>query len=157
MSSLPIRHDEAKKTFQSKLGEIVEEDPYLGDLPKDVTLDEAKGFVALSSGQALAVTLVKYDGEEIPIVVSHGATVRTLKKVIRQTVALKSERAGDRRRISWKYVWKTYWLYYNNQKLTDDNARINQYGMHDQCKLGFVKRLRKEDKPKRLRHPPAKQ
>ena len=35
------------------------------------------------------------------IVVSHGATVRTLKKVIRQTVALKSERAGDRRRISW--------------------------------------------------------
>ena len=65
MSSLPIRHDEAKKTFQSKLGEIVEEDPYLGDLPKDVTLDEAKGFVALSSGQALAVTLVKYDGEEI--------------------------------------------------------------------------------------------
>eukprot|EP00118_Oscarella_pearsei_P012334 m.89998 g.89998 ORF g.89998 m.89998 type:complete len:160 (+) comp36637_c0_seq1:998-1477(+) len=154
---ISLTHQEAKKKFQSDLADILGVDPHLGDIPKDVTLDEAKGFLALAMGHSITVTLCKYDGEEIQIVVPRAATVRVLKKAIKRTLTLRAARSGDTKRVSWKCVWKSYWLYFDNQKLTNDHASILHYGIQNQDKIGFVKRLRKEDKAKRPRQKHQKQ
>ena len=40
-------------------------DPLLADVPADVTLDEVRTLVALETGQAMRVTVVRYDGGRI--------------------------------------------------------------------------------------------
>ncbi|MEQ2213955.1 U11/U12 small nuclear ribonucleoprotein, partial [Xenoophorus captivus] len=109
-----------------------------------VTLEEVNSQIALEYGQAMTVKVLKADGEMMPIVVVQNATVLDLKKAIRRFMELKQQREGGVKYISWRYVWRTYHLVFQGEKLEDDTMRLKDYGIRNRDEVTFMKQLRKK-------------
>ncbi|XP_062264019.1 U11/U12 small nuclear ribonucleoprotein 25 kDa protein [Platichthys flesus] len=139
--SLP--HPEILDIFEEGLAQLVQ-DPLLCDLPIQVTLEEINSQIALEYGQAMTVRVLKADGEVMPIVVVQNATVLDLKKAIRRFMELKQQREGGVKHISWRYVWRTFHLVFQGEKLDDDKMRLKDYGVRNRDEVTFMKRLRKK-------------
>ncbi|XP_048018164.1 U11/U12 small nuclear ribonucleoprotein 25 kDa protein [Megalobrama amblycephala] len=138
-----LPHSEFLDIFEEGLALIVQ-DPLLCDLPIQVTLEEVNSQVALEYGQAMTVRVCKADGEVMPIVVVQSATVLDLKKAIRRYMELKQQREGGVKHISWKYVWRTFHLVFNGEKLEDDKRKLKDYGIRNRDEVTFLKKLKKK-------------
>ncbi|XP_061837969.2 U11/U12 small nuclear ribonucleoprotein 25 kDa protein [Nerophis lumbriciformis] len=136
-------HADILDVFEEGLARLVQ-DPLLCDLPIQVTLEEINSQIALEYGQAMTVRVLKADGEIMPIVVVQDATVLDLKKATRRFVELKQQREGSVRHINWRYVWRTYNLVFQGEKLEDDRVRLKDYGIRNRDEVTFMKRLRKK-------------
>uniref|UniRef100_A0A4W3I6N6 Small nuclear ribonucleoprotein 25 n=1 Tax=Callorhinchus milii TaxID=7868 RepID=A0A4W3I6N6_CALMI len=135
-----LSHADILDLFQEGLVRIVQ-DPLLCDLPVQVTLEEINSQVALEYGQAMTVKVKKGDDEIMPIVVIQNDNVLDLKKAIQRYVQLKQEREGGTQYISWRYVWRTYHLTFDGQKLTDDKKKLKDYGIRNRDEVTFIKKL----------------
>uniref|UniRef100_A0AAY5L2F9 SNRNP25 ubiquitin-like domain-containing protein n=1 Tax=Esox lucius TaxID=8010 RepID=A0AAY5L2F9_ESOLU len=120
-----LPHSEFLDIFQEGLARLVQ-DPLLCDLPIQVTLEEVNSQVALEYGQAMTVRVCKADGEVMPIVVVQNATVLDLKKAIQRFMELKQQREGGVKHVSWRYVWRTFHLVFQGQKLDDDKIKLKE-------------------------------
>ncbi|XP_072224343.1 U11/U12 small nuclear ribonucleoprotein 25 kDa protein [Leuresthes tenuis] len=138
-----VPHSEVLDIFEEGLARLVQ-DPLLCDLPIQVTLEEVNSQIALEYGQAMTVKVVKADGEIMPIVVVQNATVLDLKKAIRRFMELKQQREGGVKHVGWRYVWRTYHLVFQGEKLEDDTMRLKDYGIRNRDEVTFMKRLRKK-------------
>ncbi|XP_069470306.1 U11/U12 small nuclear ribonucleoprotein 25 kDa protein [Ambystoma mexicanum] len=138
-----LPHAEAVDIFQEGLAMIVQ-DPLLCDLPIQVTLEEIHSQIALEYGQAMTVKVNKADGEVMPVVVIQSATVQDLRKAIQRFVQLRQEREGGIQHICWRYIWRTYHLAFNGEKLTEDRKKLKEYGIKNRDEVTFVKKLRKK-------------
>lgn len=138
-----LPHSEILDIFEEGLARLVQ-DPLLCDLPIQVTLEEVNSQIALEYGQAMTVRIVKADGEIMPIVVVQNATVLDLKRAIRRFMELKQQREGGVKYISWRYVWRTFLLTYQGEKLEDDKIKLKDYGIRNRDEVTFMKRLRKK-------------
>ncbi|XP_013417987.1 U11/U12 small nuclear ribonucleoprotein 25 kDa protein [Lingula anatina] len=139
-----LSHKDAMRTVREDLAILIQNDPLLSDLPPEITLEEVNSQIALEYGQALTVNVRREDGEVMPIVVVQGGTVRDLKEGVKRYVMLKQHRAEGTKCISWRYIWRTYWLYFNGQKLTEDKKPIKDYGIGNRDEVTFIKRLRQQ-------------
>ncbi|XP_038051822.1 U11/U12 small nuclear ribonucleoprotein 25 kDa protein-like [Patiria miniata] len=140
-SSGEVTHDEAMRILREGLGEVFRDDPLLSDLPFEVTAEEVGLQIALEYGQAMTVSVQKFTGELMPIVVMQGARVQDLKQAIQRYVTLKESRRGSQTSISWKYVWRTYSLCFEGEQL-DKNKKLKDYGIRNRDTVTFVKRRR---------------
>ncbi|XP_015227500.1 PREDICTED: U11/U12 small nuclear ribonucleoprotein 25 kDa protein [Cyprinodon variegatus] len=138
-----LPHSEILDIFEEGLARLVQ-DPLLCDLPIQVTLEEVNSQIALEYGQAMTVKVLKADGEIMPIVVVQNATVLDLKNAIRRFMELKQQREGGVKHISWRYVWRTFHLVFQGEKLEDDTMRLKDYGIRNRDEVTFMKRLRKK-------------
>ncbi|XP_066545841.1 U11/U12 small nuclear ribonucleoprotein 25 kDa protein [Amia ocellicauda] len=138
-----LPHAEFLDIFEEGLARIVQ-DPLLCDLPIQVTLEEVNSQVALEYGQAMTIRVCKADGEVMPIVVVQNATVMDLKKAIRRFMELKQQREGGIKYISWRYVWRTFTLVFEGEKLVDDKKKLKDYGIRNRDEVTFAKKLRKQ-------------
>ncbi|XP_074512117.1 U11/U12 small nuclear ribonucleoprotein 25 kDa protein [Sebastes fasciatus] len=138
-----LPHSEILDIFEEGLARLVQ-DPLLCDLPIQVTLEEVNSQIALEYGQAMTVRVLKADGEIMPIVVVQNACVLDLKKAIRRFMELKQQREGGVKHVSWRYVWRTYQLVFQGEKLEDDKMRLKDYGIRNRDEVTFMKRLRKK-------------
>ncbi|KTF92555.1 hypothetical protein cypCar_00014376 [Cyprinus carpio] len=138
-----LPHSEFLDIFEEGLALMVQ-DPLLCDLPIQVTLEEVNSQVALEYGQAMTVRVCKGDEEVMPIVVVQSATVLDLKKAIRRYMELKQQREGGVKHISWKYVWRTFHLVFNGEKLEDDKRKLKDYGIKNRDEVTFLKKLRRK-------------
>ncbi|KAK5855866.1 hypothetical protein PBY51_007504 [Eleginops maclovinus] len=138
-----LPHSEILDIFEEGLAQLVQ-DPLLCDLPIQVTLEEVNSQIALEYGQAMTVRVLKADGEIMPIVVVQNATVLDLKKAIRRFMELKQQREGGVKHVSWRYVWRTFLLLFQGEKLEDDKMRLKDYGVRNRDEVTFMKRLRKK-------------
>lgn len=138
-----LPHSEILDIFEEGLARLVQ-DPLLCDLPIQVTLEEVNSQIALEYGQAMTVKVLKADGEVMPIVVVQNATVLDLKKAISRFMELKQQREGGVKHVSWRYVWRTYHLVFQGEKLDDDKMRLKDYGIRNRDEVTFMKRLRKK-------------
>ncbi|KAK2916643.1 hypothetical protein QQF64_025211 [Cirrhinus molitorella] len=138
-----LPHSEFLDIFEEGLALMVQ-DPLLCDLPIQVTLEEVNSQVALEYGQAMTVRVCKADGEVMPIVVVQSATVLDLKKAIRRYMELKQQREGGVKHIGWKYVWRTFHLVFNGEKLEDDKRKLKDYGIRNRDEVTFLKKLRRK-------------
>uniref|UniRef100_A0A8C1WF85 Small nuclear ribonucleoprotein 25 n=1 Tax=Cyprinus carpio TaxID=7962 RepID=A0A8C1WF85_CYPCA len=138
-----LPHSEFLDIFEEGLALMVQ-DPLLCDLPIQVTLEEVNSQVALEYGQAMTVRVCKADEEVMPIVVVQSATVLDLKKAIRRYMELKQQREGGVKHISWKYVWRTFHLVFNGEKLEDDKRKLKDYGIKNRDEVTFLKKLRRK-------------
>nr|ACO51660.1 U11/U12 small nuclear ribonucleoprotein 25 kDa protein [Aquarana catesbeiana] len=118
------------------------QDPLLCDLPIQVTLEEINSQIALEFGQAMTVNVCKADKDIMPIVVVQNATVLDLKRAIQRYIQLKHQREGGIQHVSWKYVWRTYYLAFAGEKLDRDEKSLREYGIKNRDEVCFVKRLR---------------
>lgn len=140
-----LSHPEVMALFTEQLGKIMG-DPLLIGLPNEPTLDEVNSQIALEHGRAIVVNVRQQDeqGTLLPVVVIQNATVHDLKKAIQRHISLKLSREGGPNVVSWKYVWKTYWLSFEGQKLTEDHQPLMYYGIQSKDEVTFVKRLRRK-------------
>ncbi|KAL9962745.1 hypothetical protein ACROYT_G031881 [Oculina patagonica] len=140
-----LSHPEVMSLFSEKLAEIMS-DPLLIGLPNEPTLDEVNSQIALEHGRAIVVNVRQHDemSTVLPVVVIQNATVHDLKKAIQRHISLKLSREGGPNIISWKHVWKTYWLSFQGQKLTEDHQPLTYYGIQSKDEVTFVKRLRRK-------------
>lgn len=138
-----LPHSEVLDIFEEGLAMIVQ-DPLLCDLPIQVTLEEVNSQVALEYGQAMTVRVCKADGEIMPIVVVQSATVLDLKKAIQRYLELKQQREGGIKHISWKYVWRTFHLVFNGERLEEDKRKLKDYGIRNRDDVTFMKKLQKK-------------
>ncbi|KAL0992859.1 hypothetical protein UPYG_G00100240 [Umbra pygmaea] len=138
-----LPHSEFLDIFEEGLARLVQ-DPLLCDLPIQVTLEEVNSQVALEYGQAMTVRVCKADGEVMPIVVVQNATLLDLKKAIQRFMELKQQREGGVKHVSWRYVWRTFHLVFQGQKLDDDRMKLKDYGIRNRDEVTFMKRLRKK-------------
>ncbi|XP_048846812.1 U11/U12 small nuclear ribonucleoprotein 25 kDa protein [Brienomyrus brachyistius] len=138
-----LPHSEFLDIFEEGLVLLVQ-DPLLCDLPIQVTLEEVNSQVALEYGQAMTVRVCKADGEVMPVVVVQNATVLELKKAIRRFVELKQQREGGVQHISWRYLWRTYHLVFNGEKLEEDKTKLKDYGIRNRDEVTFMKKLRRK-------------
>ncbi|XP_040212938.1 U11/U12 small nuclear ribonucleoprotein 25 kDa protein [Rana temporaria] len=138
-----LPHAEVVDVFQEGLAMMVQ-DPLLCDLPIQVTLEEINSQIALEFGQAMTVNVCKADKDIMPIVVVQNATVLDLKRAIQRYIQLKHQREGGIQHVSWKYVWRTYYLAFAGEKLDHDEKSLREYGIKNRDEVCFVKRLRKK-------------
>ncbi|XP_026818647.1 U11/U12 small nuclear ribonucleoprotein 25 kDa protein isoform X2 [Rhopalosiphum maidis] len=140
-----ISHERLKDLTGEVLNAVLDKDSVLGDLPNNVTLGEVDLQIAIEHGRAITVYLERFDGIVIPIVVQkNGAKVGDLKKSIERKMTLHLKRADERSTISWRRIWKTYWLSCNGIKLKHNNDLISKY-VENNSKLVFVKRFREKN------------
>lgn len=67
-----------------------------------------------------------------------------LKKSIERKMTLHLQRSGEKTTISWRYIWKTYWLSCEGVKMKSDNELITNY-VKNNSKIIFVKRFREKN------------
>ncbi|KAL5013803.1 hypothetical protein ScPMuIL_008073 [Solemya velum] len=136
-----MNHIEVMKTVQDVLRNIITTDPLLCDLPPEATLEEINSQIALEHGQAMMVFVRRADGQVMPIVVTQTATVLDLKHAIKRYMSLKLTREGRKIGLSWKYIWKRYWLHFEGQKLTENNKPLKEYSIKNKDEVTFIRRL----------------
>ncbi|XP_065063600.1 U11/U12 small nuclear ribonucleoprotein 25 kDa protein-like [Rhopilema esculentum] len=142
---LELSHKDVIELLDQELNDVIK-DPLLRDLPSYPTVEEIKSRIALEKGKAIIINL-KLQGEidtVIQLVIEQTATVQQLKSTIERYVTLKIERETGQKHISWRYIWKTYWLLHNGEKLIDEKKPIREYGISDNANLSFIKRLRRK-------------
>lgn len=140
-------HNELVKLTRKAIDNIIESDPLLSGLPTDVTIEELKAQAAVAQGQAITVYLNRGELPKLGIVVSpHNTTVLDLKKAIKRHTNISLKREKVKKKISWKHVWKKYYLCFENVKLVDDNENIKAYGIMNKAELHYVKRRREKNK-----------
>ncbi|XP_053978465.1 U11/U12 small nuclear ribonucleoprotein 25 kDa protein-like [Hylaeus anthracinus] len=140
-------HEELVKLTKEAIDNIIESDPLLSGLPTDVTIEEIKAQIAVAQGQAITVYLNRGELPKIGVVVPpHNTTVLDLKKAIKRHTNLSLKREKIKKKISWKHVWKKYYLCFDNVKLVDDNENIKTYGITNKAELHYMKRHREKNK-----------
>ncbi|XP_076633074.1 U11/U12 small nuclear ribonucleoprotein 25 kDa protein [Colletes latitarsis] len=140
-------HEELVKLTKEAIDNIIESDPLLSGLPTDVTIEEIKAQIAVAQGQAITIYLNRGELPKLGVVVPpHDTTVLDLKKAIKRHTNLSLRREKIKKKISWKHVWKKYYLCFGNVRLVDDNENIKTYGITNKAELHYVKRRREKNK-----------
>ncbi|XP_057374271.1 U11/U12 small nuclear ribonucleoprotein 25 kDa protein-like [Daphnia carinata] len=139
-------HQEVVDLVKKTLDSLLAKDPILNDLPPAVTLEEAQSLIALEHGQAIHIEIHRDDGTSFPVIISQNATVGQLKRSVERATELRlsRDRSSCHRRINWKYVWKTYWLYAQGIKLKDDMASLKDCAINNYDRVSFIKRLKEK-------------
>ncbi|XP_068314269.1 U11/U12 small nuclear ribonucleoprotein 25 kDa protein-like isoform X2 [Pyrus communis] len=140
-----------KARLQSTLAALVN-DPILSDVPKKPTLSDVDTLISLELGSAMRVSVLKLDGTSF---VMNSATVKDLKLAIRKKINEMEQSKMGHRHISWNHVWRNFCLSYHNEKLLDDNAPVQHFGIHNHSQVHFVPYIALKDSrkhSKRRRH-----
>ncbi|GAB6025864.1 hypothetical protein CHUAL_011840 [Chamberlinius hualienensis] len=114
-SESELSYKDAMKMVLNNLTNIVTMDPLLKNVQTPLILDEINALIALKYGRAMTVNVVKADGEVLPVIVKQSARVFELKRSIRRATELKLMKSKTPVKVSWRYVWKTHWPYFQSQ------------------------------------------
>ncbi|KAL0360476.1 UNVERIFIED_CONTAM: U11/U12 small nuclear ribonucleoprotein [Sesamum radiatum] len=132
-----------KARLQSTLTALLA-DPILADVPKKPSLSDVDTLINLELGSAMRITVLKLDGTSLEVAMMNSATVKDLKLAIKKKVNDMEESRMGHRHISWKHVWANFCLSYLNEKLLDDSAALQDYGVRNNSQVQFVLMLLQE-------------
>ncbi|XP_068640102.1 U11/U12 small nuclear ribonucleoprotein 25 kDa protein [Aristolochia californica] len=126
-----------KARLQSMLATLLD-DPVLADVPRKPSLSDVDTLISLELGSAMKVSVIKMDNTSIEVAVMNSATVKDLKVAIQKKMNETEEAQMGHRHISWRHVWANCYLEYYNEKLTDDNSQLQNFGINNNSQLHFV-------------------
>lgn len=126
-----------KARLNSTLAALLD-DPILSDVPKKPSLSDVDTLISLELGSAMRVSVLKLDGTSFDVAVMNTASVKDLKLAIKQKVNEMEQSKMGHRHISWKHVWANFCLSYHNEKLLDDKAALEGFGVRNNSKVQFV-------------------
>lgn len=167
-SELSKNHQHLRNKTRERLKELFAKTPALRDLSYDVTPEEIAAEIAIVNGESIKVYVTREPYQQLKVIVPKSSRVRDLKAAIRRTfTALRQQeqqqqqqrtketnvtdgtRQSERRNsnetipnISWKYIWRTYYLQHDTTVLTDDEHPLRDYGVRNKTVLNFVKRIK---------------
>ncbi|XP_050362112.1 U11/U12 small nuclear ribonucleoprotein 25 kDa protein [Nymphalis io] len=138
-----LSHDDLLEVSKSSLQTILNSDSLLSDLPPDIILEEIQSLTAVEHGQSITIYISRENEQPLKVIVPQNTTVRDLKKAIARHFQLHQNRIGNKVKISWKYIWKTYNVNFDSLILDDDNSCITSYGVTNKVTLTFKKKRKK--------------
>jgi U11/U12 small nuclear ribonucleoprotein SNRNP25 len=131
------------RSLQEELLLLLVRDENLSDLPQNLTSEYVDNLIKIEIGRAFNIYIVKFTGEKIPVVVSPDSTVADIKRSFQVIISAQEEKNLAARKISWKYVWKTWCLTFNGTRLRDDKATVAELNITKDSELRFAK-IRRE-------------
>ncbi|KAL1500854.1 hypothetical protein ABEB36_006278 [Hypothenemus hampei] len=141
-----LSHEDLLEITQSSIKRLIASDPLLSDLPADVTPEEVLAQIAVIQGQSITVVVQRYSETPISVVIPRQNTsVLDLKKAIQRHFSLKQQRQKSKTKISWRYIWRAYWLQNisNGRILKINKELVSNYGVVNRSELRFVKKVKK--------------
>ncbi|TMW57445.1 hypothetical protein Poli38472_003370 [Pythium oligandrum] len=120
-------------------------DAALQDLPEHSTTRDLELALAQTEHRALRFHLTFFDGSRLDVDALLHWTVRSLQQTIEQRIATRAGLA----RISWKKVWKTWWLASGETVLRDAGRTLEASGLTRSCELHWFSRKDQELRLKR--------
>ncbi|CAG8433257.1 4140_t:CDS:2 [Diversispora eburnea] len=130
-------------------------DPLLSDLAKlnsegNISLEEVDTLIALETGTAFEIKIERDGLEPFFLVVRQNSTIADLKKLIRLNFERQQRKQnvglGRIKKSSWKYIWKTYCLMFENKRLLQDKMPLQEYGIRSGNVLKFSRFIGKQRK-----------
>ncbi|XP_017981862.1 PREDICTED: U11/U12 small nuclear ribonucleoprotein 25 kDa protein [Theobroma cacao] len=126
-----------KAKLHSTLAALLD-DPILADVPKKPTLSDVDTLISLELGSAMRISILKLDGTSFDIAVMNSATVKDLKLAIKKKVIEFEQSKMGHRHISWRHVWANFCLAHHNEKLLDEGAALQDFGVRNNSQVQFV-------------------
>lgn len=123
--------------LQSMLSALLD-DPILSDVPKKPTLSDVDILVHLEKGSAMKISVLKLDGSSFDVAVLNSANVKDLKLAIKKKTNEIEQAQMGHRHISWRHVWGNFCLAYHNEKLIDDGAVLQDFGIRNNSQVRFL-------------------
>ncbi|XP_075080882.1 U11/U12 small nuclear ribonucleoprotein 25 kDa protein-like isoform X1 [Nicotiana tabacum] len=135
--SLEYNSDMKKARLHSTLVALLN-DPVLSDVPKKPTLMDVDTLISLELGSAMRISILKLDGSCFDVTVMNSATVKDLKQAVRLRIDDNEQSKMGHRHISWRHVWSNFCLLFHNEKLLDDTAKLQDYGIRNNAQVQFI-------------------
>ncbi|GAB2232469.1 hypothetical protein Droror1_Dr00011503 [Drosera rotundifolia] len=130
--------DSMKKSLLKSTLTALLSDPILADVPKNPTFTDVDVLINLELGSAMRLSVLKLDGTAIEVVVLNSGTVRDLKVAVEKKVNVAEQTKMGHRHISWRNVWGKYCLAFHNEKLIEDCARLQEFGIRNNSQVHFL-------------------
>ncbi|KAI8984491.1 hypothetical protein BDF20DRAFT_986370 [Mycotypha africana] len=125
--------------LEKKINELLQ-DELLSNVPRQPTLKELDALIAVENHRAYKITIDRSPLPSIDLIVRQNSTVREIKRLFRIQVERLEQAAGDHtRKISWKYIWKTFCFVFQNTRLADDDAVVSQIGIKQNSVLTLAR------------------
>ncbi|KAI9362648.1 hypothetical protein BD770DRAFT_381481 [Pilaira anomala] len=124
--------------LQKEINQLLEHEE-LKDLDAFPTEEEIDMLIAVETGQAFQITLNRSPLPSIPLIVLQSSSVLDIKRMIKHQLEKmeKNDKTGRKRKISWKYIWRSHCLMFNNARLLNDRAVVSQLGIKQNSVLKF--------------------
>lgn len=135
--SLEYSSDVKKARLHSTLLALLN-DPVLADIPKKPTLTDVDTLISLELGSAMRISILKLDGSSFDVTLMNSATVKDLKQAVRKRIDDTEQSKMGHRHISWRHVWSNFCLLFHNEKLLDDTAKLQDYGIRNSAQVQFI-------------------
>lgn len=159
---LSKNHQHLRNETRERLKNLFVNTPSLRDLSYDVTPEEIAAEIAIVNGVSIKVYVTREPYQQLMVIVSKNGTVRDLKAAIRRTFIAQRNRQRSNQQsdandapqskprnsgetipnISWKYIWRTYYLQHGSDALVDDEKTLREYDVRNKTVLNFVKRIK---------------
>lgn len=154
-SELSKYHQRLRNETRERLKDLFAKTPTLRDLHCDVTPEEIAAEIAIVNGDSIKVYIAREPYQQLKVIVPRNGTVRDLKAAFRRSYTTYQKRQqsaqNDNPRtsfneaipnISWKYIWRTYYLQNDTDPLIDDERPLRAYGVGNKSVLKFVKKIK---------------
>ncbi|SAM06288.1 hypothetical protein [Absidia glauca] len=132
MNQDPPTENDLEQTIHALL-----KDPLLGDVPKRPTVQDLDDLIALELGHAYQIHIHRGALPSLSIQVSQSSTVRDIKRMFERAWTQQQQQQEAHRAVSWKYIWRTYCLEFDHQRLVKEDATVS--GLHQGATLRFVR------------------
>lgn len=163
-------HRNLRNSTKERLQSILDATPLLRDFSGDVTHDEIAAEISIIKGDAIKIYVTREPYQRLKVIVSRTNTIIELKSAIKRSfnalqnrLRLKSakdesssKRSSKRNEpiasISWKYIWRTYYLRHNGRAALINNEKtLADYDIRNKDILDFVKKIKIDRKVQRKR------
>eukprot|EP00252_Welwitschia_mirabilis_P016718 TRINITY_DN3703_c0_g1_i1.p1 TRINITY_DN3703_c0_g1~~TRINITY_DN3703_c0_g1_i1.p1 ORF type:complete len:165 (-),score=25.78 TRINITY_DN3703_c0_g1_i1:225-719(-) len=131
----------SKQTRLKSLLSTLLDDPVLKDVPRKPTVHDVETLIGLELGSAMKIFIHKMDNTVFDVAVQNSATVKDLKSAIQKKINEMEQSQMGHRHISWKHVWSNFCLCYANQKLTNDESKLQDAGIRNNSQVHFMRHL----------------
>ncbi|KAG2211750.1 hypothetical protein INT46_010611 [Mucor plumbeus] len=136
MSNLPLPHPSVIDELQLEINTILKQDEILSDISAFATIEELEALLAIEKGQAYNITIERLPLPPIDIIVHQSSTIQEIKRLIKLYV---NRQSSSSKKISWKYIWRSHCLEFQNAKLLNDAAVVSQLGIKQNSILKFAR------------------
>lgn len=164
-SELSKNHQHLRNETRKRLKHLFAVTSSLRDLHCDITPEEIAAEIAIINGDSIKVYVTREPYQQLKVIVPKNATIHHLKVAIRRAFMAQQNRQrtmrseivdgkkssqSERRysgepivsNISWKYIWRTYFLQSDTETLTDDEKTLRDYDICNKSVLRFVKKIK---------------
>ncbi|CAG8443006.1 4694_t:CDS:2 [Ambispora gerdemannii] len=132
------------------------------ELLERVSVEQVDTLIALEQGTAFEIRVERGGLDPLVLIVKQNSTIKDLKNLIKARVERDEEEKRDKsnvkranndsgdgvirnmrqrkrrnKKISWKYIWKTYCLMFEGHRLLDENARLQELNIRSRSVLKF--------------------